>query len=40
VADPFNIFMMEFSSEEKLQIAKLYSKHTLTKTLQTLKALG
>ena len=36
VADPFNIFMMEFTSEEKLQIAKLYSQHTLKKTIMTL----
>ena len=32
-ADPFNIFMMDFTSDQKFEIAKLYSQHIKQRTL-------
>lgn len=40
VADPFNIFMMEFTPEEKFRIAQLYSYHTHKNTISSLHAQG
>ena len=31
-ADPFNIFMMDFTGEQKFEIAKLYSQHIKLRT--------
>ena len=39
-ADPFNIFMMNFTSEQKFEIARLYSEHIKQRTLQGLHAIG
>ena len=39
-ADPFNIFMMNFTSEQKFEIARLYSEHIKQRTLQGLQAIG
>ena len=39
-ADPFNIFMMDFKSEQKFEIAKLYSQHIRQRCLNDLQAIG
>ena len=35
-ADPFNSFMLDFSPEQKFEIAKLYSEHYKRKTMLNL----
>lgn len=39
-ADPFNSFMLDFTSEQKFEIAKLYAEHYKQKTLQGLLSMN
>ena len=39
-ADPFNSFMLDFTAEQKYEIAKLYSEHYKQKTMMNLQSMG